>query len=1080
MAKPPTKKTSKVGLQYILGLDLGPGSVGWAIVKCNAANEPKQLLDAGVRRFDAGVDGGSEKISAGRDEPRALARRNARSLRRSTWRRRRRMATLFRVLSQNGFLPECGASSEEQHETLLRLDAELRQQVLKNDSQVDHHLLPYILRAKALDEQVTDLEFGRAIYHLAQRRGYKSNRKTETSDEDRGVVAAGISDLQNAIQESNCRTVGEFFTTLDPEQERIRGRWTAREMFVDEFNQIWNKQSQKQPKKFTRELRNEIFGLIFDQRKLKSQKHLIGKCELEPNKRRALKACLPFQEFRMLQRVNDLELIKPDGEILELESDHRLKLIENLNVQGDMTWAGVRKLLGLTKKDTIAHEETEDGKTKAIKRGYTFNFELGGDKKLLGNRTAAKLRNLLAETWDDLEQAKQSELVDEILSFESERALAKRLETAWKIDPVTADAVSRVVLEKDYASHSRKAINKLLPRLRNGDQYAKIRREVYPEQFESTEIYDLLPPVLNAPGFDQVKNPSVIRTLTELRKVVNAITRQYGKPKIVRIELARDLKHARKRREEYAAIRDKNEKERTAATKKIIAETNDESYLRNKSNILKVRLAEECNWICPYSGKQISMHQLVISPQFEIEHIIPYSKCFDNSFVNKTLCHVKWNREKANRTPFEAFGGRPEFEEMLARVNQFQGGLANRKLAIFSRKDQQHKEDFTNRMLSDTRYICRKACEYLGVLFGGVIDANGDRCVQALPGRCTANLRNNWDLNRILGHPAKKERADHRHHAIDAVVIAVTSAGLVQKMSKAAETAERQNTKILFDPIELPWSSFQKDVKQSIENMIVSSRVNKRLNGSLHKETILSHPKDENGKGESIHHVRKPIQLLSAKEVDAIVDPVIRDIIQKALNAAGQPPAKAFAEPQNTPHLFSKKDPSRVIPIRRVRIRKSDKPMPVGKKHRKRYVNPGSNSHMEIVAVVDSRGNEKKWEGHIVSRYDAMTRKRNDEPVVNRDHGEKVFKFSICPTEHLQIIVPSDDPQSKSTTTTKIIRVLSISDGDVECIDHQDARPAGIRRKDGSRLRFSLSKLMKHNAKKVVITPLGNVIDAND
>lgn len=1070
-------KSSKTSQQsgnlnnYVLGLDLGPASVGWAVVELNEQYKPIRLVRCGVRRFDAGVAGGSEKISSGRDKPKALARRTARSLRRSTWRKRRRMRSLYLILAKNQLLPETKDCNEARHNALHSLDAELRSSNLGSNSHVDQQILTYLLRSKGLDEKLTPHEMGRAIYHLAQRRGYRSNRKTEASEEDRGDVATGISELADAIRKSNSRTVGEYFSTLNPEEERIRGRWTAREMFIDEFYQIWNKQSEFQPKLYTDELKEKVFATIFEQRPLKSQKHLIGKCDLQPTKRRALLATICVQRFRYLQKINDLEIIAPDGGVSKLSDRQRTQLIEQLETEGDITWATIRRLFKLTTKKTIGYTN-EAGKKKPIKKGYTFNFEEGGDKKIVGNRTAAKIRKHIAEIWDKLESAKQAEMADEILSFQSETALANRLQSAWDLDPWQADAVSKTVLEPGYANHSRKAVNNFLPRLEKGDQYAAIRREIYPERFESTAPLEMLPPVQNVAGLDQIKNPVVTRALTELRKVVNAIVRKFGKPTQVRIELARDLKHARKRREQFSEVRDRNQKARAKAAEKIVAETKDETLLRNRSNVLKVRLAEECGWVCPYSGKSINMEKLVVSPQFEIEHIIPYSRSFDNSFANKTLCHIDWNREKSNRTPFEAFSGRDDFEEMLGRVNLFQGGLANRKLALFMREDPLHQEQFTQRMLNDTRYICRKACEYLGLLFGGVNDAEGNQRVQALPGRCTANLRNNWDLNRILGHPAKKERADHRHHAIDAVVIAVTTSSLVKTMSAAAEAAERCNTKMLFEPIKPPWSSFQNDIGDAIASLVVSSRVDKRLNGSLHNDTILSQPMGKNPKGKPVHHVRKPIQALSANEVKAIVDPEIRRIVQKTLDAIKQPPSKAFADPINHPHLIGRKDPTRVIPIHRVRIRKSDKPMAVGKGNRRRYVNPGSNSHMEIVAVLDKDGNERKWEGILVSRFDAMTRKRNGEDVVERNHTPKIFKFSICASEHLQVT------DEKNTTT--IVRILSISNGDIECINHFDARPAAIRRKDGSRLRFSLSKLMKHRAKKVVITPLGKIIDAND
>lgn len=1053
-----TTRSDPAQLRYILGLDLGPASIGWAVVKCSAKGKPNGLIDCGVRRFDAGVTG---DIESGRDEPKAMARRNARGPRRQTWRRKWRLRKVYRLLAFNKMLPQVDDSPTARHQALIELDKELRQQYLQDDQPATLHLLPYILRARALDEELSKMAFGRAIYHLAQRRGYRSNRKTEQSDEDRGVVAEGISRLEEQIADAGVRTVGEYFSTLDPEENRIRRRWTARHMFHHEFNLIWDAQAKFQPEVYNDELKQQIHDTIFHQRHLKSQKNLIGKCQLEPKRRRAPLACVPFQEFRMLQRVNDLEIIAPDGEVLPLDNESRDRLVDRLNRDGDLSWAKVRTLLKLTKK------------SRKYGRGYRFNFEEGGDKKMVGNRTAAKLRKHIPDIWDGMSPTDQIAFVDEILSFESEPALARRLGNVWDLDNGQADAVSRTVLEQGYASHSRKAINQIRPRLRQGDSYSTIRREIYPETFASSEPVDLLPPVLEVSAFAEIRNPSVVRTLSEVRKVVNELIRLHGKPMRVRIELARDLKHARKRREEFAAIRDRNEKARKAAAKRIVEELRDESYLRNHSNILKVRLAEECGWVCPYSGDAINMKKLVASPQFEIEHIIPYSRCFDNSFVNKTLCRIDINRDKGNQTPYEAFNGTDAYPKMLDRVRQFQGGLANRKLALFMREHPLPKDQFTERMLNDTRYTSKKACEYLGLLFGGVIDADGKRVVQALPGRCTSNLRNNWDLNAILGHPAKKERGDHRHHAIDAVVIAVTSASLVRKMSQAAESAEQRDSRILFDPVPTPWKNFARHIQEKVDDLVVSSRVNKRLNGSLHKDTILSFPKDQNSDGSTVHHVRKAIESLSAGEVDAIVDPVIRSIVKKHLDASGLPPAKAFADEANRPHLIGKKDPTRVIPIRRVRIRKPDKPIAVGSGGSRRYVNPGSNHHMEIVTTLGDSGKESKWEGVLVSRFDAVTRRRNGSPIICREHSPKVFKFSLAGSEHVCMNYDGEGP--------KIYRVLAISDGQLEFVLHSDARPATIRRKTrGARVRCSPSKLQQYRAVKVVISPTGQVIPAND
>lgn len=182
------------------------------------------------------------------------------------------MRKLYLILAHNGMLPKCEDSAEGRHNAILQLDVALRDEYLLGDSHPDQHCFPYALRCHALDGEMSPLALGRAIYHLAQRRGYRSNRKTETSDEERGAVATGISSLEQAIESTGSRTLGEYFSTLDPEEERIRGRWTGREMFQHEFAMIWAKQAALQPKLCTDELRDQLQEAIFHQRPLKSQK----------------------------------------------------------------------------------------------------------------------------------------------------------------------------------------------------------------------------------------------------------------------------------------------------------------------------------------------------------------------------------------------------------------------------------------------------------------------------------------------------------------------------------------------------------------------------------------------------------------------------------------------------------------------------------------------------------------------------------------------------------------------------------------------------------------------------------------
>ena len=203
-------------LQYILGLDLGPASIGWAIIALENG-EPAAVTAAGVRRFEAGVQG---DIEAGRDESRATQRRDARSPRRQTWRRQWRERKIFRILSAAGLLPASALpgntddSPDARHKLFLDLDKKLRKQHVPAHDRIAAHVLPYRLRGLALDEKLDLHAVGRALYHLSQRRGYKSNRKALKEDDDRGVVNKGISELAKAISDASARTLGEFFAGL--------------------------------------------------------------------------------------------------------------------------------------------------------------------------------------------------------------------------------------------------------------------------------------------------------------------------------------------------------------------------------------------------------------------------------------------------------------------------------------------------------------------------------------------------------------------------------------------------------------------------------------------------------------------------------------------------------------------------------------------------------------------------------------------------------------------------------------------------------------------------------------------------
>lgn len=1047
-----TMNSADIYGRYVLGLDLGVASIGWSCVKIDGKERPISIGAVGSHVFEEGVVG---DIGRGRDESRGAKRREARMPRRMHERRVRRRRKVLQVLQRHGLLPP-GDTGKPQaiHEYLLQVDGELRRRHAGDGDRVSAHNLLFRLRDKALDEQLEPDELGRALYHLAQRRGFLSNRKSAPKDEDVGVVKKSIGELQSAMETSGARTLGEYFAGLDPEEERIRRRWTARSMYVHEFDSILNAQAVFHPLIVTDAFRKELRKAIFFQRPLKSQRNLIGRCELVPGARRIAMADRLYQRFRMLQKVNDLKAIFPDGSERHLNPDERQKLLDALGRQGDLSFAAIR-----------------GKRVLAFPREVTFNFQQSDDlKKIPGNRTDVRMRKAFGDSWDALEELQRDEIIQEVLSFQDTKALAKRAMKAWGLDAKSADLLADSHFEPGYGSHSRAAIRKLIECMRDGTPYATAKKQMFPDSFQSDRELDELPPVLKWQS--SLRNPTVTRTLTELRKLVNEIVRVHGRPEYIRIELARDLKRSRKERERISRDIEVNTKKREKARMRIIDETGIDQPRR--SDIEKVLLADECGWRCPYTDRQICMKSLLGEhPQFDVEHILPLSRSLDNSFVNKTLCYHQENRErKGNQTPFEAYSGDGRrFEEILVRVRSFSGRLARVKLGRFEMEE--IPDDFVNRQLVDTRYASKLAGDYLALLYGGQIDADGRRRIQVRPGGITAHLRNEWDMHTILGDGGRKSRDDHRHHAVDAIVVALASDSMVQELQQAAERASDQGRR-LFAQIAEPWPKFIDEAREKVLAINVSHRLTRRIAGVLHAESLYSKP-IAGPDGNKRYHIRKPLGGLSATDMKkgTIIDPVVRKIVTQRWEELGcGDPKKMFAEPESHPVMHT--GDGRKVPIHRVRVVTDKKPWTVGEGPRERYVTSkgGSNHHTVIVATTNKQGREI-WKDVLVSRYEVHARQAAGHPIVNRATAEGgEFLFSLSRNEHVSM---DDDAGNQ-----RLWCVVKLSSGDIVFRLHCDARKSDEAQKVKARIRAGGDKLRKRQARKVRVTILGEIVSAND
>ena len=970
--------------QTILGLDLGTTSVGWCLLE--GFPKPERIVASGVRIFPEGMDRTKGEKSLNQD------RRDARSLRRLGCRRVRRKEKLKHALQSAGLLPAEPTKLEE----LLR---------------VTH---PYELRARALDEKLEPWQVGRALYHLGQRRGYLSNRKS--GEEKDGAVAAGIGELSQAMSDAGSRTLGEYFAGLDPHERRIRARYTAREMYLDEFEAIWEAQAPHHPKAMGALTKKAVSDAIFHQRPLKVQRHLIGECEFEPGRKRAPKASLAAQEFRLWETINRIKVLHGDGGERWLTDKERLTLHDALATKRTLSWERIRKLLGLLEHDR-------------------FNLERVRKSGLLGNHTAALLHSILkAKAWKALGDRGREELVHDLTHLDDE-ALKRRLTRHWNFEPELAEALFDKArqLPKGHLHLSQKAAREITRHLAfaatehdrglSYDQACDKAGYIHTKPMEERNFNRLPFPGREAkpnerrrnkeqrhPAHDEatltnqittdgLRNPLVERALFQVRRVVNAVIQRYGKPDIIRVEMARDLKQNAKQREDTQKRIRKNEKANQEAEKFLREELGFDNPSR--TDLIKYRLWEECRHQCPFSGKSITPHALFKEPEFHIEHIVPYSRSLDDSYMNKTLCHNEWNARKGNQTPWEAFhNDESVYEQILQRAK----GLPYPKFKRFSEAAVRdlEKRDFVSQQLNETRYIARKATEYLSQL--GVP-------VEPVKGGTTAWLRRAWGLENLFTDSPVKTREDHRHHAVDALVTALTDRKAVHNITRHAQAGLDGKIRILDYPA--PIRDLRKKAEAAISEIIVSHKPQRKIKGPLHEATLYGLVRDPAGepirdaKGNLQVTLRKRLSEMKPKDLEQIRDPIVREKAIEHLDAHGGDPKRAFGK-EPTDFGFHAKD-GRFIAIRKVVIQYPLNVAEIGNGKRRRAVKTGNNHRMEY--FISPQG---KWSCRGVSMLEATLERaaptpRDEHPFLVL-HRNDLLRIYLNPKDRKRLGT-NDDPQ---------------------------------------------------------------------
>lgn len=837
-------------LRYRLGLDLGAASLGWALIRLNQADEPVALIKTGVRIF---TDGRNPKDGTSL----AVTRRLARQMRRRRDRLLRRKNRLMNAMVRLGFMPE----DELERRALVLLD-------------------PYSIRARGLDEPLTLHEFGRALFHLNQRRGFKSNRKTDRRDSESGALKQAIRGVRERLALSGCRTVGEWLAKRHASGEPVRARlrqtrvlrpdgkarinreydlYIDRKMVEDEFDALWVAQANFFPATFTNFARDELKDTLLYQRKLRPVTP--GRCTLVPDEPRAPLALPGAQRFRMLQEANNLRVLNALEE-RPLSRAERDRLVESLEL-GTLTFTKIRKLLGLPTSSRFNLEE--DGKRDRLKGNDTSRILSSAD--------------CFGAAWHNFDLETQNQIVERLLAEESEERLIGWLIERTAVDETIAEDISSAMLPEGYGNLGVTALGFLLPQLeRDVITYAEAvaraasagapfshhshisRAQQTGEILEELPYYGEAlqrhvgfgtgaPKDLPEKRFGRIANPTVHIGLNQVRVVVNALLRKYGHPTEVVIEVARELKQSQEQRKEATERQANNQKQNDEWREDLRRMFGVDA---KAADLRKMRLWHELNPTdvanrrCPYTGEQISIQRL-FSDEVEIEHILPFSRTLDDSLNNQTVSMRRANRDKGNQTPFEAFGQNPHgynYRTILDQAQLMPKDKAKRFAPDGMQRWLRDDADFLARALNDTAYMSRIAKEYLQL----ICPYNK---VRAIPGRLTALLRGTFGLNELLSGNSRKNRDDHRHHAIDAVVIAVTDQGLLQRFAQANQAARSRQLQRLVASMPLPWASFREQVRTSIDALIVSHRPDHSHEGRLHNDTAYG----LRGDGRVAHHV---------------------------------------------------------------------------------------------------------------------------------------------------------------------------------------------------------------------------------
>ena len=553
-----------------------------------------------------------------------------------------------------------------------------------------------------------------------------------------------------------------------------------------------------------------------------------------------------YQLSKMWENINNIKVGSRSGGYVEITPEQKQAIFQHLDNNEKLTVTDLLKILQLDKKNCYINKQIEKGLIGNITKHairqclgdstqynqlLTLNLKIvENDKKgyLIDKKTGEVLNEKTTQYIDaKIEHEPLYQLWHTIYSIQDKKECSNALQTKFSIEPTIADKLADIDFSKHaFGNKSAKAIRKILPYLMEGDKYSEAMSYAGFEHSDSLtkdenlkrKLLDTLKPIEK----NSLRQPIVEKILNQMVNVVNAIIEKYGKPDEIRVELARELKQSKEERNEADKAMSKRQRENENIAKRLA----EYGLKATRNNIIKWRLYEEIdneekklNAVCIYCGQPISLTEAIRGNDVDIEHIIPKSKLFDDSQSNKTLAHRHCNKNKNDMTAYDFMKSKPTemFEAYIERVNSLYANyVINRtKRDKLLMSEDKIPDNFIDRQLRESQYIARKAREILQSICHNV---------WATSGTVTAELRHLWGWDDItmnlqfekykqLGltemveweseHGKNKhqkevisgwtKRDDHRHHAIDALTIACTKQGYIQRFNTLSAEKTRQD-----------------------------------------------------------------------------------------------------------------------------------------------------------------------------------------------------------------------------------------------------------------------------------------------